>query len=98
MVPLVCSMLSMGGDYPYIKTNGGIWFDPYTAGVIATRLQDWAILTNEVELQDRAIALAASNYSNAVLLRAEERRAAWKWGAAVAGVAFLGGFILGVLK
>lgn len=91
-------LLTGAGDYLYTKTNGGIWFDPYTAGVIATRLQEWAMLTNEVELQDRALALAVSNYSNAQRINQAQRREWFKWGAVAVGVSFLGGFIAGVLK
>ncbi len=38
-----------------------ICFDPATAGKIAVRLEDWALLTNQAALQDQALRIANSN-------------------------------------
>jgi hypothetical protein len=66
MVPLYC-LTNSTVEYPYVKTNGGIWFEPYTAGVIASRLMEWRILTNEVVLYEQIINAGNMKSSNLIL-------------------------------
>ena len=61
MLLLTCLTLStFPGDYPYVKTNGGLWFDPYTAAVIANRLQEWQLLTNENTVLRKIVDLSSN--------------------------------------
>ncbi len=67
IVPLIC-LTNSTVEYPYVRTNGGIWFEPYTAGLIASRLMEWEILTNEVVIYQKIVTLGNSNISNMALI------------------------------